>query len=200
MRGHPLEHRRRPLPGADARREDHQALRRNRGELRVGTRDAGVRDLVTHLHLGHVRPDGRHGTAGLEPERHRELGLVQTGAVIHVDVVEPGSVDPDDRFACLRLGLGHVLVLQHVGATGSVDTNRFHGVDLRERIRSAQRIIAPVRDRTRGGRSIGAVTGDGVASTTPGARLFRMIDIGFSADCAQRAMPLTTMIASSERR
>jgi len=45
-----------------------------------------------------------------------------------------------------------------------------------------------------------AVTGDGVASTTPGARLFRMIDIGFSADCAQRAMPLTTMIASSERR
>src|SRR5207247_10729188 len=41
--------------------------------------------------------------------------------------------------------------------------------DLRERIRSAQRIIAPVRDRTRGGRSIGAVTGHGVAPTTPGA-------------------------------
>ena len=143
MCGHPLEHRGRALLRLEPRRQDDQTLRGDGGVLRVGAGHTRVGDLVAHFHLGHARADGGHGAARLEPERQRQVELVEAAALVDVDVVEPRRVDLDDRFAWLGRGLGHVLVLERLGTAGSVDANGLHRGDLRERIRVALRIIAP---------------------------------------------------------
>src|SRR5207244_343025 len=78
------------------------------------------------LHVAHARAHRRDRAPGLLTEDERRLHRVQPGALIHVDVVDPGRVDLHERLPRPWGGLGHVRVAQYFGPAGRLDSDRFH--------------------------------------------------------------------------
>src|SRR5438093_12952997 len=126
VRGQPLQHRRGALVRAQSGRQGHQTRSRDHGVLRVSAGNTRVSDLVTDLHLAHVRTDRGDRTAGFQPEGQRQRELVLTRALVHVDVVDTGGVHLHRGLAGLRGGIRHVFVAKDFGTAGRVDSNGFH--------------------------------------------------------------------------
>src|SRR6185503_9278387 len=64
----------------------------------------------------------------LEPEAIGQRILVEAGALIDVDEVDPGRLDPDESLAVGGLGGGHLLELHGFGTAELVDADRAHDV------------------------------------------------------------------------
>ena len=126
LRRHALQHHRRPGGEIDAIGQLHQLVRGNAALGRIGTdRPAGIGNPVAHRHLGHARADRQHGAGRFHAQRGRQRGLVQPGAEIDVDIVQPHRAMLHQRLTRCRIGRGHILPTHHIGAAMGVNSNRF---------------------------------------------------------------------------
>ena len=65
-------------------------------------------------------------TRPLEPERKRELALVEPGALVDVDEVHPGRLEADEGLALAGLGRGQVVEPHGLRTAVLVDADRSH--------------------------------------------------------------------------
>src|SRR2546425_1254627 len=127
MRRDPLKHHGGRLLAAHAVREHDDPVGGHDGVLRVRALHCSVGDAGPDLHVADPRPGRRYGPGCFLPQRERQRRLVQPGAMVKVDEVDPGSLDPDDHLPRAGRGLWHVLVAQRFGTARGVHADRLHG-------------------------------------------------------------------------
>ena len=105
----------------------HEPLRRHDGELRVRAEHHRIGHAIADGDFRDAGAHGRHRPRGLRAERERQLGrLVAPRAVLHVDEVDAGRRNLDERFAGLRRRHVDLVVTQRVGAAAFVYAYGFH--------------------------------------------------------------------------
>src|SRR5262249_25382454 len=118
----------------------------DRRDLGIGTGHARPRHPITDAHVGDTWTDGGHCSRTLEADGEGQRRLVRARAEVHVDVVDPARLQLDGGLAGAGRGRGNLLVLERLGAAGSVDANGLHGHVLlcvwRARCATAYRIDA----------------------------------------------------------
>src|SRR3972149_4129841 len=115
----------------------------------------------------HLRPSGARlgdDAPAFHAERDGELGLVEAGAVVHIDVVEPRRFELHHRLAGRRLRIGNILQGEHLGPAESLDADRFHAA-------SSCCFPPPGRERVRVRVPSGPVSGGNYTWRTPPARM-----------------------------
>src|SRR3989304_9364702 len=141
-----------------------QPRRGDGGELGIGAQPPRIGHPVAHLHLAHVGAHLGDDAPALHAERDGELGLVEAGAVVHIDEVEPRRFELHHRLAGARLRIGNILQREHFRPAEGLDADRFPAA-------SSPCFPLPGRERVRVRVPSGPVSGGNYTWRTPPARM-----------------------------
>ena len=129
MRGEALEDHRRGVFEPDAVGQWHDApggRERVRG-VGAGGEDEG--DAVANGDVGDFGANGRDNAGALEPERQRQIALIEAAAQLRVEQIDARGLDLDHNLARPGRRQRHVLEHHRFRTAASVHADRFHGRD-----------------------------------------------------------------------
>ena len=121
-----MQHDRGRNAGRYSYRQHDQPVRSNERELRVGSGEVLRCDLVSDLHLGDTGADFHDSAPALGPGSERKRHLVEAGALVDLDEVQPSRMDLDQHFPRAGHRLSDLLVAQNLRPTSSVNADGLH--------------------------------------------------------------------------